>query len=107
MNQRHPQRSTITALLRPLVTVVPLFAVVTSALVACGGASLEQLRARVAFDFHCPGAQVSIVPIDERTRGVSGCGRQATYIENCAMTDVYGGKHNCTWVQNSDAHTLA
>jgi len=44
--------------------------------------------------------ELSVTKIDERTRGVRGCGRQATYLRSC--TDPYGA--NCTWVMNSAGH---
>jgi hypothetical protein len=74
-------------------------------LVACGGATADQLRARAAFDLNCPQSQVNVVELDERTRGVRGCGQQATYVENCSMIDGYGGKHDCTWVLNTDSRS--
>ncbi len=71
------------------------------ALFALGcGATEEQLRARAAFDFECSEGSVRIVEIDSRTRGASGCGKRATYVQECD-----GPKNNmmteCTWVQNS------
>jgi hypothetical protein len=70
---------------------------------ACGGASAEQLRARAAFDLNCPDGEIAIVHIDDRTEGVRGCGQRVTYVENCAWADGYGGKHDCTWILNTDA----
>lgn len=71
--------------------------------VAGCGASKDQLRARAAFDLNCPSSQVEIVTLDDRTKGVTGCGQRATYVENCGWRDGYGGKHDCTWVLNTDA----
>jgi hypothetical protein len=68
---------------------------------ACG-ATEEQLRARAAFDLNCSSEQLQLVEIDERTRGVTGCGQRTTYIESCAVSDGYGTKRDCTWVQNAD-----
>jgi hypothetical protein len=70
--------------------------------VGCG-ASPDQLRARAAFDMNCPGDRIQLVEIDDRTRGVTGCGQRATYVESCGWRDGYGGKHDCTWVLNTDA----
>jgi hypothetical protein len=68
----------------------------------CSGANAtgDQLGRRAAFDLACGEANLEIVPIDERTRGVRGCGKKATYVENCdgAAVDLYG---ECTWVLNS------
>jgi hypothetical protein len=70
---------------------------------ACGGATTEQLRARAAFDLSCPAGQIQLVDIDDRTEGVTGCGQRVTYVENCSFVDGYGGKHDCTWILNTDA----
>ena len=56
-------------------------------LVACGP-SLEQLQKRAAFDLECPVDQLVIADLGDGTKGVSGCGRKATYI------------HRDTWLQN-------
>jgi hypothetical protein len=64
------------------------------------GATTEQLHARAAFDLNCPQNQVNVVEIDDRTRGVTGCGKKAVYIENCQPR---GMSMNCTWALNSDA----
>ena len=76
-----------------LVGVLFLFA-----LFACG-ASAEQLQTRAAFDLNCPAQQISVIELDGRTRGVTGCGQRATYVESCDRVDGYG-KHGCTWVLN-------
>jgi hypothetical protein len=70
--------------------------------VANCGATDEQLRARAAFDFKCSQGSIHIVEIDGRTRGVSGCGQQGTYVESCSGPP---GAFNrdCTWVLNSDS----
>ena len=82
-----------------------LFCYLTSAcmITGCGGANIDQLRTRAAFDFNCPADQVQFVPLDDRTQGVTGCGQRATYVESCGSHDGYGGKHDCTWVLNTDA----
>jgi hypothetical protein len=67
-------------------------------------ATLEQLRARAAYDLDCPQSKIKTVELDERTRGVSGCGQRATYVEACDRVGQYGVKSDCTWVMNSDAH---
>jgi hypothetical protein len=71
--------------------------------IGCGGASVEQLRARAAFDLQCPESSITLVHLDDRTQGVTGCGQRATYVESCTMMDGYGGKHDCTWVLNTDS----
>jgi hypothetical protein len=68
----------------------------------CAGASNDQLRTRAAFDLKCNAGEVQVIELDDRTRGVQGCGQQATYVESCD-----GPKQNfntsCTWVLNSDS----
>jgi hypothetical protein len=56
---------------------------------------------RASFDLGCPESQLAQVQIDKRTIGVTGCGKKATYVENCGWTDGYGGRHDCTWVLNA------
>lgn len=70
---------------------------------ACAhGPSVEQLRARAAFDLQCEQASLEVVPIDDRTRGVRGCGQQATYVEQCKpCANGYQGCE-CTWLLNTD-----
>jgi hypothetical protein len=65
-------------------------------------ATLEQLRARAAYDLDCPASKIRTTEIDERTRGVSGCGQRATYVEACDRVGQYGIRTDCTWVQNGD-----
>jgi hypothetical protein len=65
----------------------------------CGGAPVENLVARAQFDLSCPEQEIRVTKIDDRTRGITGCGRRATYIEVCDMTG--WGPMNCRWVANS------
>ena len=67
------------------------------ALVGCG-ATEDQLRARAAFDMRCNQESLRIVTIDNRTKGVEGCGQHATYIESCNDPINETG---CTWVMNN------
>jgi hypothetical protein len=83
------------------------FVILIWAMLGCGGASGEQLRARAAFDLNCPSEQIQIVVLDDRTQGVTGCGQRGTYVENCGWRDGYGGKHDCTWILNTDSHPKA
>jgi hypothetical protein len=77
---------------RILLGLIPL------AVLGCG-ASNQQLQTRAAFDLQCPQEQVGIVEIDNRTRGAQGCGRKATYIEDCQPRPFQ--PMQCTWVMNS------
>ncbi|HKY38281.1 MAG TPA: hypothetical protein VJN18_20200 [Polyangiaceae bacterium] len=70
------------------------------ALLACGAATDDQLKTRAAFDLSCPASKVSIVELDSATRGVTGCGQRATYVERCdAPPDNMA--RSCTWVLNN------
>ncbi|MBI4820654.1 MAG: hypothetical protein HY791_30600 [Deltaproteobacteria bacterium] len=67
---------------------------------ACG-ATREQLVKRASFDLNCPAEQLEVHELDGRTNGIRGCGRQATYVEQCEV--VQGSRGNCTWIMNTDA----
>jgi hypothetical protein len=77
--------------------------VVLAAMTTACGATDDQLRARAAFDLNCAKDQVTLVPIDDRTQGVTGCGQRATYVEACQRTPFNG--QSCTWVLNGDARS--
>lgn len=68
----------------------------------CASASEDQLRARAAYDMECKQDRLYIIELDDRTRGVQGCGQKATYVESCD-----GVRSNllteCTWVLNTDS----
>ncbi len=79
-----------------------LGACVMSPLVAAGcgaGATGKDPRARGAFDLQCSDP-IEVVALSETTRGVRGCGRQATYFHRCSK-DTLGMIAQCTWVQDS------
>jgi hypothetical protein len=79
--------------------------IVLAALLACTGASDDQLRARSAFDLQCPDSQLKITEIDDKTRGVTGCGQRVTYVESCdGPADSMA--RECTWVLNSDSRPV-
>jgi hypothetical protein len=59
-------------------------------------ASAAALIRRASFDLNCDRSQLRYQSIDERTQGVMGCGRRATYIETCRTQ--YGS--DCVWVLN-------
>ena len=77
---------------------------VTMGVVACGGASEGQLRNRAAFDLDCRSDQLEVVEIDGKTRGVTGCGRRNTYVEDCEREEAFGARAGCTWVLNVTKH---
>ena len=61
-------------------------------------ATLPQLQLRSSFDLACPYTQLSLVHFDRRSKGVSGCGRQISYVEDCQQID---GRLSCTWLMDS------
>ena len=70
------------------------------ALAGCAArANQHQLTRRAAFDLGCTADQIEVTEIDERTRGVRGCGQQATYVESCDGP-VNNSNTTCTWVIN-------
>jgi hypothetical protein len=81
------------------VSCVQLLAVLVAAFGILAGctATESQLRSRAAFDLQCDAKSLQIVKIDSRTRGVRGCGQQATYVESCSGPN----GSNCTWVLNN------
>ncbi len=66
----------------------------------------DGLRTRAAFDFHCPSSELRITDLTPRSRfdgtgsvfGVTGCGRQATYLYT------HSEERGDTWLMNSDEH---
>jgi hypothetical protein len=78
-------------------------AVFLLAVAGCGGAledeDLTTLKTRASFDFDCPKSQIKTVTLDDRTRGVQGCGRRATYVQICQHQGMTN--EDCTWVLNS------
>jgi hypothetical protein len=82
---------------RSMKTATPLL--LLAALGSGCAAPIEGLVARAQFDLSCPEADLRIVTLDSKTRGVTGCGRKATYLEVCDMTG--WGPMNCRWVANS------
>jgi hypothetical protein len=75
--------------------------IVVSAIGMSGcGASVTKLHSRASFDLNCPSDQLQVLELDNRTRGVRGCSRQATYVEDCSTPA--RAADSCTWVLNSD-----
>lgn len=71
-----------------------LLAFVTVVTVA-GCAPIGPLLNRAAFDLECSREQLEVVELDTNTKGIRGCGRQATYVWSC------GKNQTCAWVMNS------
>jgi hypothetical protein len=85
--------------MRPIQTTAALFTLIGA---GCAGATGDQLTSRAAFDLNCPRDQISVIEIDDQTRGVRGCGQQNTYVESCNGVKSGIGTQ-CTWVLNSDS----
>jgi hypothetical protein len=81
--------------------------VLLGALVAAACTPLEvdeevgQLKSRASFDFDCPKSSIKTVTIDDRTKGVTGCGRRAVYVQTCARP-LSTIDQQCTWVMNTE-----
>jgi hypothetical protein len=69
----------------------------------CGADPMVSLKSRSAFDLKCPADQIQLTPLTPCgawhngtcTVGVTGCGRQATYV------DPVNGSGN--WIMNNSA----
>ena len=61
----------------------------------------NDLRTRAAFDLQCEGAKLQIVDIDDRTRGVSGCGQRASYVKT-ELPPTWTEPAKEAWVKNSE-----
>ena len=66
----------------------------------------RRLVARAASDLDCPTEPLGITNLDDATRIVIGCGRQATYVEICdaPWNDV---TRRCTWLLNGAIRAVA
>ena len=58
---------------------------------------IGQLTARASFDMSCPQQRLTVTDLGERTKGVSGCGKRATYVFHQIGEDANHGD----WVMNS------
>jgi hypothetical protein len=77
------------------------FWVLTSITPGCAvHASETQLTSMAARDFSCPGDNLRQRTLDERTRWVAGCGKSATYQEQCRRNR--DGKDECNWERRED-----
>jgi hypothetical protein len=56
------------------------------------GATYVQLHQRASFDLRCN--QLALRHLDERTKVVSGCGKEMVYVEECQRIR---GTDRCTW----------
>jgi hypothetical protein len=93
------------ALIRWAPVIVGVASVLSVAGCATTGPSATELLQdrrlvnRAAFDLDCQTEPISIIRIDEKTRGARGCGRQATYVQLCDAP-VDNPLRACAWVMN-------
>jgi hypothetical protein len=64
------------------------------------GATVAQLRNRAAIDLSCQPSRLDVRPIDSATRSVSGCGKQAIYVEQ------FNHSVRPTWLLNSSITSI-
>jgi len=69
---------------------------ITLGVTACGGTN--SLKTRAAFDLDCPEEQLQVVELGRSARGVTGCGRKASYVCLSGAT----ASACSTWVLNSE-----
>jgi hypothetical protein len=62
----------------------------------------DDLKTRAAFELGCPKAEIKVVTLDARTKGVTGCGMKAVYVEHCQRPGAPLDEE-CTWVNNTSA----
>ena len=91
---------------------LPLAAVFS---IGCGGANGPDpavpdpddaaVKERASFDFNCQENKIRLRWFDERTAGVRGCGKRATYTKMCNYSGqgLFRHETDCTWVLNSSA----
>lgn len=66
----------------------------------------KELRERAAFDLDCDAGSLEFVKLDDRSRGVKGCGYRMTYVWNCPHDPaIYTTK--CSWILNSSSKLLS
>jgi hypothetical protein len=82
------------------------------ALLACGeSATGKQLAVRAASDLGCQNEQIRSRSLDPRTVVAAGCGREATYVEDCeTCTNGFTKMNetcNCTWILSGSVRSHA
>lgn len=90
------------------VILVGLVGVLESGCAGTGKGARHPVRQRAPFDLRCDADELSYERLDERTIGVSGCGKNATYVELChdrihALGRFVATEEECQWVMNSSA----
>lgn len=70
-------------------------------LTGCSAVMKEAVSKRAPFDMNCDPASITIHELGDRTYGVSGCDKRATYIVQGAC-DGMGSGGGCVAVMNTD-----
>jgi hypothetical protein len=65
------------------------------------GAGLEQLKARASIDLQCQTSSLAIRAIDSATKRVTGCSKEAIYVE------LFNNARHPTWLLNSSVISTA
>jgi hypothetical protein len=66
--------------MRRFITVSSILGLAVGATHCAASANIGELKTRAAFDLACAGDSLQLQPFGERTVGVEGCGRRATYV---------------------------
>jgi hypothetical protein len=64
---------------------------------------VDDLERRASFDLNCPREQIDWTTLSERSRGATGCGRQASYVWVCRQNPHYAYEDTCEWFMNGAA----
>lgn len=63
-------------------------------------ATQAQLRAAASREFNCPADNLRFRTLDEQRRWVAGCGKSATYQEQCRRGQ--DGSESCGWEKRDE-----
>lgn len=80
-----------------------IFGVFAVAIIGCSSLQAREgkLRDRASFDMNCPKEELNLTDLGEnKTYGVRGCGKQATYVGRSCSADM--PTRNCQWLLNTD-----
>lgn len=85
--------------------LLPIVAFAGAAGCAAGGVDPEvaTIKTRASFDLNCPEQEVRGRWLDDKTVGVTACGRRATYVKVCRGGPTW--VDDCQWISNSDSHS--
>ena len=62
----------------------------------------DQVKIRAAHDLACTEDQVQATRVDDKTFRAAGCGKEATYTEECIGVDTT----SCTWIAQRGGTTV-